>query len=77
MLLLLSAVVLSKLFSQIEDEIPVVRIEHAEILGSVTTSVYESPFAFAGGTIRDVTVDVSGDAYVDMELEALAAMKRD
>lgn len=43
----------------------------------VSPSVYESPFAFTGGTIRDVTIDVSGEAYVDLELEALAAMKRD
>ena len=44
---------------------------------AVSPSVYESPFAFTGGTIREVVVDVSGDAYVDMELEAIAAMKRD
>jgi arylsulfatase len=37
----------------------------------------ESPFAFTGGTIREAIVDVSGDEYVDLELEALAMMKRE
>ena len=35
------------------------------------------PWAFTGGTIKKVVVDVSGEAYVDFEMEALAAMKRD
>lgn len=43
----------------------------------VAPSVYSSPFAFTGGTIGEVIVDVSGEAYVDLELEALAAMHRD
>jgi arylsulfatase len=37
----------------------------------------ESPYAFTGGTIREAVVDVSGDEYVDLELEALAMMKRE
>jgi arylsulfatase len=37
----------------------------------------EQPWAFTGGTIERVVVDVSGDAYVDLEKEAAAAFKRD
>jgi len=36
-----------------------------------------SPYAFTGGTIKRAVVDVSGDHYVDLELEALAMMKRE
>ena len=36
-----------------------------------------SPYPFTGGTIKEVIVDVSGDHYVDIELEALAMMKRE
>jgi arylsulfatase len=35
------------------------------------------PWAFTGGTIKRVIVDVSGEAYEDLEMEAIAAMKRD
>jgi hypothetical protein len=35
------------------------------------------PFAFTGGTIKEAIVDVSGEHYVDLELEALALMKRE
>jgi arylsulfatase A-like enzyme len=35
------------------------------------------PWAFTGGTIKKVVVDVSGEAYIDLEMEAIAAMKRD
>jgi arylsulfatase len=35
------------------------------------------PWAFNGGTIERVIVDVSGDAYADLEKEAAAAFKRD
>ena len=31
-----------------------------------------SPFAFTGGTIDRVAIDVSGEPYVDMEREAVA-----
>jgi arylsulfatase A-like enzyme len=37
----------------------------------------DHPWAFSGGTIRKVIVDVSGEAYKDLEKEAIAAMKRD
>ena len=36
-----------------------------------------SPYVFTGGTIREAIVDVSGEHYVDLELEALAMMKRE
>lgn len=45
--------------------------------GSVAKTVYEAPFGFTGGSIKEVIVDVSGNPYVDLELEALAMMKRD
>jgi arylsulfatase A-like enzyme len=35
------------------------------------------PWAFTGGTIAKVIADVSGEAYVDLEKEMIAAMKRD
>jgi arylsulfatase len=35
------------------------------------------PWAFTGGTIKKVIVDVSGEAYIDLEMEAIAAFKRD
>ena len=35
------------------------------------------PWEFSGGTIKQVVVDVSGEAYVDLEKEAIAMMKRD
>lgn len=37
----------------------------------------EHPWAFTGGTIQKVVVDLTGDHYVDLEMEAMAAMKRD
>ena len=36
-----------------------------------------SPHAFTGGTIKEAIVDVSGEHYVDLELDALAMMKRE
>ena len=44
---------------------------------SPTTTPARSPFAFTGGTIKEAIVDVSGEPYVDLELEALAMMKRE
>jgi len=37
----------------------------------------ERPWAFTGGTIGRVIVDVSGEAYLDLEKEAIGMMKRD
>ena len=47
--------------------------------GEPVTSDYAGthPFAFTGGTIRQAVVDVSGEQYVDLEMEALAMMKRE
>ncbi len=47
--------------------------------GEPVTSDYEGahPYPFIGGTIKEVVVDVSGDQYVDLEMEALAMMKRE
>ena len=36
-----------------------------------------APWAFVGGTIHEAVVDVSGDAWVDLEKEAVAAFARD
>ncbi|MGZ4545953.1 MAG: sulfatase-like hydrolase/transferase [Blastococcus sp.] len=36
-----------------------------------------SPWAFTGGTIRRVAVDVSGEPYVDLEREAVAMLSRE
>ncbi|MGH9210663.1 MAG: hypothetical protein ACRD2C_08260 [Acidimicrobiales bacterium] len=36
-----------------------------------------APWAFTGGTINQVIVDVSGDHFIDVEKEALAMMKRE
>ena len=40
--------------------------------GEAVTDDYpgESPYAFTGGTINRVAVDVSGEPYVDLEREA-------
>jgi hypothetical protein len=37
-----------------------------------------SPFSFSGGTIKQAIVDISGEHFVaDLEMEALAMMKRE
>jgi arylsulfatase len=36
-----------------------------------------SPYAFAGGTIKEAIVDVSGEPFVDLEKEAIALMARE
>ena len=36
-----------------------------------------APWAFSGGTILRVAVDVSGEPYVDLEREAVAMMARE
>jgi arylsulfatase len=38
---------------------------------------YEAPFAFTGGTILGVGVDVGEDVYLNLERLAAAAMSRD
>jgi arylsulfatase len=36
-----------------------------------------SPWAFTGGTIQRVVIDVSGDQYIDLEREAAAMLSRE
>jgi hypothetical protein len=36
----------------------------------------DSPWAFVGGTIHEVTVDVAGEPWVDLEKEVMAAFAR-
>jgi arylsulfatase len=38
---------------------------------------YEAPFAFVDGTILGVAVDISGESYLDLAREAIAAFARD
>jgi arylsulfatase len=45
--------------------------------GSAVTPDYSAPFAFSGGTIERVAIDVSGEHYVDHEKEVLAYIARD
>ena len=37
----------------------------------------DSPWAFTGGTIERVVVDVSGEPYLDLEKEAMAVLSRE
>jgi arylsulfatase len=37
----------------------------------------QRPWAFTGGTIRTVAVDVSGESYVDLERAAAAMIARE
>jgi hypothetical protein len=47
--------------------------------GCPVTHDYPSdrPWKFEGGKIKQVIVDVSGEPYLDLELEAMAMMSRD
>jgi hypothetical protein len=47
--------------------------------GAPVTSDYpgEAPWAFTGGTLHHVAVDVSGDPYIDLEREAVAMFARE
>ena len=36
-----------------------------------------SPYAFSGGTIKEAIVDVSGEPFIDLEMEAIAIMARE
>jgi hypothetical protein len=45
--------------------------------GSPVSRTYKAPFAFTGGTIAQVNVDVSGKAYVDLEREFARAFAKD
>mgnify|MGYP007005627229 FL=1 len=45
--------------------------------GSPVSPDYSAPFAFTGGTIDRVVIDVSGEHYVDHEKEVAAWIMRD
>jgi hypothetical protein len=45
--------------------------------GSAVSRAYQAPFAFTGGTIAQVNVDVSGKPYQDLEQAFAAAFARD
>ena len=45
--------------------------------GQPVSSSYRGPFAFTGGTIAKVVVDVSGTPYIDTARELAAAFARD
>ncbi len=45
--------------------------------GSPVSPDYSAPFAFTGGTIERVVIDVSGERYVDHEKEVAAWIMRD
>ena len=43
---------------------------------SPTTTRGKRPWPFVGGTIKRVVIDVSGEAFVDLAMEARAAFAR-
>ena len=45
--------------------------------GSPVSRAYKAPFAFTGGTIAQVNVDVSGQPYVELEREFARAFAKD
>jgi arylsulfatase len=47
--------------------------------GEVITNDYpgEAPHRFTGGTINQIAIDVSGEAYVDLEREAALMLMRE
>jgi arylsulfatase len=45
--------------------------------GSEVSTRYKAPFRFTGGTIAEVTVDISGKPYEDLERELALAFSRD
>jgi arylsulfatase len=45
--------------------------------GSAVTPAYQSPFAFSGGTIEKVVVDLSGTPFVDHEAQVRGWFMKD
>lgn len=45
--------------------------------GAGVSPDYETPFAFTGGTIEEVIVDVSGERYIDAEKQVMAWVMKD
>ncbi|MDZ4266385.1 MAG: arylsulfatase, partial [Mycobacterium sp.] len=46
-------------------------------LGQEVSQAYRAPFTFSGGTITQVTVDVSGAPYTDLERAVARAFAKD
>ncbi|MNY52016.1 hypothetical protein D3C86_1876560 [compost metagenome] len=53
------------------------KLEVGRNSGQPVTDDYQAPFAFKGGTLKRVLVDVSGERYRDMERELAAMFKHD
>ena len=45
--------------------------------GSAVSGSYKAPYAFTGGTIKQVVVDISGKPYRDAEKELALAFAKD
>jgi arylsulfatase len=45
--------------------------------GDAVSREYQAPFAFSGGEVAEVRINVSGEAYADLEREAWGAFARD
>jgi arylsulfatase len=45
--------------------------------GSAVSRAYKAPYAFTGGTIAHVTVDLSGAPYENLERELALAFSKD
>jgi arylsulfatase len=45
--------------------------------GDAVSGQYANGFPFTGGKLLGVGIDVSGEQYLDLELEALAALARE
>jgi hypothetical protein len=45
--------------------------------GDNVSAHYQNPGSFTGGTILGVAIDVSDEAYIDLEREAAGALARD
>lgn len=45
--------------------------------GQAVCSAYQAPFAFSGGTIAKVVIDISGTPYLDVEQELAQAFSKD
>jgi arylsulfatase len=45
--------------------------------GDPVSREYSAPFTLRGGVVKQVTVNVQGERYADLEKEALAAFARE
>ena len=56
---------------------PAATISVGRNTGSAVSSTFKAPYAFTGGTIAQVNVDLSGAPYVDVEKELALAFSKD